>query len=59
MPTEHFKIYDSALVVVSVFGEYGQRPVQFGQAIDPQNLPLSGHPLVQKARAGMARGPPE
>ena len=43
----------------SVFWDYGQRPVQYGQAIDQQNLPLSGHPLVQKARAGTPRGPPE
>ena len=34
----------------SVSWEYRQRLVEYGQAIDPQNLPLSGHPLLQKAR---------
>ena len=32
------------------FWEYGQRLVEYGQAIDPQNLSLSGHPLLQAAR---------
>ena len=35
----------------SAFWEYGQRPFQYGQAIDPLNLPLSGHPPLTKARA--------
>ena len=34
----------------SVSWEYRERLVEYGQAIDPQNLPLSGHPLLQKAR---------
>ena len=33
----------------SVFWEYGQRLVEYVQAIDPQNLSLSGHPLLQEA----------
>ena len=45
----------------SVSWEYRQRLVEHGQAIDPQNLPLSGHPLLQKARTfglGTPRPPP-
>ncbi len=45
----------------SVSWEYRQRLVEYGQAIDPQNLPLSGHPLLQKARTfglGTPRPPP-
>ena len=37
--------------------EYWQRLVEYGQAIDLQNLPLSGHPLLQKART-FGLGPP-
>ena len=35
---------------LSVFGAYGQRVVECRQAIDPRNLPLSGHSLLQKVR---------
>ena len=41
----------------SVSWEYRRRLVEYGQAIDPQNLPLSGHPLLQKART-FGLGPP-
>ena len=43
----------------SVSWEYRQRLVDYGQALDPQNLnlPLSGHPLLQKART-FGLGPP-
>ena len=43
----------------SVSWEYRQSLVDYGQAIDPQNLnlPLSGHPLLQKART-FGLGPP-
>ena len=43
----------------SVFWEYGQRLVEYGQAIDPQNLSLSGHPLLQEAwTLGLGTPPP-
>ena len=38
------------MIVLLFFWEYGQRLVEYGQAIDPQDLSLSGHPLLQKAR---------
>ena len=41
----------------SVSWEYRRRLVEYGQAIDPQNLPLSGHPLLQKTRT-FGLGPP-
>ena len=40
----------------SVSWEYRQRLVEYGQAIDPQNLPLSGHQLLQKVRT-VGQGP--
>ena len=43
----------------SVFWKYGQSLVEYGQAIDPQNLSLSSHPLLKKARTfGLGRPPP-
>ena len=43
----------------SVSWEYRQRLVEHGQAIDPQNLPLSGHPLaVTKSPNFWAGNPP-
>ena len=43
----------------SVFWKYGQRLVEYGQAIDPQNLSLSSHPLLKKARTfGLGCPPP-
>ena len=41
----------------SDFWEYGQRLVEYGQAIDPQNLLLSCHPLLLKTQT-FGMGPP-
>ena len=67
--TERSKTYDSAgdwlwsqfeqLISLFLCFWEGQRLVEYGQAIDPQNLPLSGHQLSQKARTfGLVPAPP-
>ena len=61
-PTEHFKNHDSALVVVSILPSLVLLffwAVQYGQAIDPQNLPLSRQRPATKFWAETPPGHPE